>query len=261
MRVIHLCLCFFVLIVFVTVSRAQDHPFLFTLVPPATGQCNTVIHYDAAYGSATFEPLGGDNLEQRLGVQAELNETFMLIANLGLAMDGNSTRSAQHAELLGLILKSEKHIVDFSFGPGFRHEYSGTNVLLGRAMVGRRFSGWQLYSNFLLEKPLAENRDELDLIVTLGWSYDLSAFVKLGVEAVGEDLEGFWEVEEAEGGARLFIGPVVSLGFPASAWKIVVGAGPIIHATQSSRSSGALRSLTQGAVNGYMVRAMVNYGL
>jgi hypothetical protein len=261
MRVLSMSVRIFVLILFVTVCRAQDRPFLFTLIPPAAGECNTVIHYDAAYGSATFEPLGGDNLEQRLGVQAGLNDYIMVVANLGLAMDGNTTRSAQHVELLGNIMKSEKGLFDLSFGPGFRHEYSGTDVLLGRAMVGRRFSGWQLYSNFLLEKPLAENRDELDLMVTLGWSYDLSAFVKLGVEAVGEDLEGFWEVEEAEGGARLFVGPVVSLGFPVSPWKIVVGAGPIIHATQSSRNSGALRSLTQGAVNGYMVRAMVNYGL
>ena len=31
--------------------------------------------------------------------------------------------------------------------------------------------------------------------------------ISLGVEAIGEDLEGFWEEEEAEGGARLLMGP------------------------------------------------------
>jgi hypothetical protein len=261
MRPLNLSFRLFILIVIVTVCRAQERPFIFTLVPAMPGNLNTIMHYDAAYGNQTFEPLGSDNVEQNIGLQASLSESFMIVARVGLAMDDNSTRSAEHVELLGHILKSENNNVDFSLGSGIRHEYSGTNVLLGRAIIGRRFNDWQLYSNILLEKPLSAGRDEIDLILTMGWSYNLTGALDLGLEAVGEDLEGFWEAEEAEGGARLFVGPVVSWAIPATPWKFVIGAGPIIRATQSNRSSVALRNLSSGPENGYMVRAAINYVL
>ena len=71
--------------------------------------------------------------------------------------------------MIARLLRSDRHIVDVSAGVGMRHEYSGTDVLLSRFVIGRQFTSWQSYSNLLLEKPLSGNRDEVDLITTAGF--------------------------------------------------------------------------------------------
>lgn len=255
-------ICRLVTLIFcVTIVKAQERPFLFTLVPPEAASRPIILHYDAAYGRETFEPLGGDNVEQTLGIQTCMNESITLMGQFSFATDRVSTLSSQHVELLVRGLKSQNGIVDFSAGPGFRHEYGGTNVLLGRAVVGRRFSTWQIYGNFLLEKPFSEQRDELDLFLTTGWSYNVSPSLQLGFEAVGQDLEGFWDENEAEGGATLFIGPIVAAAIPTTPWTFTAGAGPIIRATQTSRASYAPRDLGPVRENGFVIRATINFAL
>ncbi|MBN2012788.1 hypothetical protein JW960_25890 [candidate division KSB1 bacterium] len=240
-------------------ANAQERPFLFTFVTPDAATNTAILHYDAAYGRQTFEPLGGGNFEQTFGIHTGLSESLTLIARLGLAHDNASTQSSQHVELLKRVLGSQSRIVDFSFGPGIRHEYSGTNVLLGRAVIGRHFNTWQLFSNCLLEKPLSNKRDEIDLFLTMGWSYQVTPSLQFGLEAVGQDLEGFWLEEETEGGAVLFIGPTIVADVPFTALTVTLGGGPIVRATKSVRTSLAPRDLQTSKEDGYVVRAAFNY--
>jgi hypothetical protein len=199
---------------FCTAARAQQHSFLFTLVPPDQAGSQVVLQYDAAYGRETFEPMGGDNLEQTLGIHVRLSESMLLTGRLGFATTNVSTLSSQQVELLVRTLSSENNFLDVSLGPGFRHEYSGTNVLLGRIIVGRHFASSDVYGNMLFEKPFSPTRDDIDLVLTLGWSYSVSTAIRVGIEGVGQDLEGFWEENEAEGGARLFLGPTLAAAIP-----------------------------------------------
>lgn len=247
----------------ITVSQctAQDRPFLFTFTPASAETPGLFLQYAAAYGKQTFEPLGGDAVEQNLGVQANLGADWTILAHFGMAMNSAVNRSSQHLEVLARMLHADAHVVDLRAGAGVRHEYSGTNVLLARAAVGRRFSSWMSYGNLLLEKPLASDRDEIDVMLTLGVSYDLTKTLRLGIEAVGQDLEGFWDDEEAEGGARLFVGPTASLGVEGTPWHFTLGAGAIIRGTVSNRVSSALRDIPAGTENGFLVRALVGFGL
>jgi hypothetical protein len=81
-----------------------------------------------------------------------------------------------------------------------------------------------------------------------------------GVELIGEDLEGFWEEEEAEGGARLLIGPSLRIAPPAKRWQVSVAGGPIVHATRSNRASEATRGLPSSSGNaGYAIRTAFAY--
>jgi hypothetical protein len=249
------------LMAFCTVVKAQQHSFLFTLVPPDQVGSRVVLQYDAAYGRETFEPMGGDNLEQTLGVQARLSESMLLTGRVGFATTNVSTLSSQHVELLVRTLSSANNLVDVSLGPGFRHEYSGTNVLLGRIIVGRHFASWDVYGNMLFEKPFSPTRDDIDLVLTLGWSYSVSSAIRVGIEGVGQDLEGFWEENEAEGGARLFVGPTLAAAIPATPWTFTLGAGPILRATQNSRFSSALRDLPLSSGNGFVIHAAIRFGL
>ena len=244
-----------------TVATAQEHPFLFTMTPPDEAGRGVVVHYDAAYGRETFEPLGGDNLEQTLGIRARLGTTLLLTGRLAFATSHVSTSTSQHAELLVHAMRSGDIPVDLALGPGFRHEYQGTNVLLGRIIVGRRFESSQLYGNVLLEKPFAADRDDIDVLLTVGWSYSVSSEIRLGFEAVGQDLEGFWDEDEAEGGATLFLGPTAVLAVPSSSWRFTLGAGPILRATTSDRFSSATRDLPFTRENGFVIHASASLGL
>jgi len=261
MRPINILPKLLTLTLFLPAAQAQDRPFLFTLTPPESRERPVFVHYDAAYGQETFEPFGGDNIEQNLGLHANIGQFLTFIAHVGLALDNGSTHTSQHGELLTHVMRSEDHVIDLSAGAGLRHEYSGTNVLLGRVVLGRRFTSWQLYGNLLLEKPLSSDRDNIDLITTLGLSYHMSGTIRLGIEAVGQDLEGFWDENEAEGGATLFVGPAVCAAFPGTSWTLTLGGGPIFRASQSPRTSEAVRSLPPGKQNGFVVRSVIGFAL
>ena len=79
------------------------------------------------------------------------------------------------------------------------HEAEGVNVLLARFTAGHTAHSWLLHGNMVFQKPMSAGRDELDVVTSLGWARKLPHGVSLGAEMVGEDLEGFWDAEEAEG--------------------------------------------------------------
>jgi len=252
----------FVLFAFIfltSAAMAQYKPFLFTMTP--TGVGNSFAHYDAAYGQHTFEPFGADNVEQNLGLQAGLGENFSLAGYFGLALGNGSSSTTEQGEFIANLLKAGNMPVDFSAGLGFRHEYSGTDVLLGGFILGRQFNSSALYGNLLLEKAFAANRDDIDLTTTIGFSQRLSSSINVGIEAVGQDLEGFWTPDESEGGAVIFVGPSSSIYFPGTNLNLVIGGGPIIRATYSSRTSSALRDLPTNGENGFVIRTMLCLGL
>jgi len=85
--------------------------------------------------------------------------------------------------------------------------------------------------------------------------------IRLGLELVGQDLEGFWEEEEAEGGAVLFFGPTFVATIPDNSWTIILGGGPILRATKSAEANLAPRDLPTTQNNGYIIHAAFNYAL
>jgi hypothetical protein len=242
-------------------AQAQDRSFLFTFTSPELSEQSTSVNYSSAYGQKTFEPFGGDGIEQNLRLKANVWKSLSFIGHLGLANDKNSTVSSQQGELIANLMRADDHIVDFSAGVGLRHEYSGDDVLLGRFVVGRQFISWQSYGNFILEKPMSNDRDELDLITTFGFSYTLPHSVRLGIEAVGQDLEGFWDKNEAEGGATLFVGPTVGFVIPGMPCNFTFGGGIIFHATTSTRNNQVDRDLPIRHGNGFVIQNMIIFGL
>jgi hypothetical protein len=134
-------------------------------------------------------------------------------------------------------------------------------VLLGRLAAGRSLSAWRLDGNALFEKPFSTERDAVDLITSFGVSRHMLRFLRAGIEVIGEDLEGFWEEDEAEGGARILIGPSIHITPPNEHWQIGIAGGPMLHATRSSRSSDANRGLPASTTDrSYAVRVSMSYG-
>jgi hypothetical protein len=233
---------------------AQVQPFVFTLTTlPHDGGSRVGVRYDAGYAERTAPAFGYEGLEQRLGAQAVLGRGFTLVAQAGIGLGGDGeTGSILEAELLKDVLGASSP-VRLALGGGIRREWTGDPTLLARASLGHAGRHSMLFGNLRLEKPFEEGRDALDLLTSLGWHYRLGSAVQLGVEALGEDLEGFWEPEEAEGGARLFVGPSLHWSPPGRKLYASLAGGPIVYATRSARTSDAPRPLGASG-NGYTVR-------
>lgn len=240
-------------------DAAQDRQFMFSVSTLPREARHVTVNLESAVGERAFDVNESDRPEQRIGIQADLGHRFTFLGRVGVSSDRDSLRSSQQGELLYRLMQSPKSQGSLALGLGIRHESAGTNVLLARMAAGRAFHAWRLDGNALLEKPYSTGRDAVDLITSVGVSRHVLSVLSAGLELIGEDLEGFWEEEEAEGGARVLIGPSLRIAPPARQWQIGIAGGPIVHATRSGRSSDASRGLPQSN-SGYAIRVSFSYG-
>jgi hypothetical protein len=242
-----------------TAASAQERPFLFS-VATTTDRERPGLHveYDAGAGERAFQSGSTNQPEQRVALQASWRRLTM-IGRVGMAQTGSAYQSSQSGECLLSLLGSATR-TSLALGGGVLHEGGGTNVLQARLVGGQERERWRLLGNLLLQKPLSGERDAVDLITTVGWARKFARGWSLGVEAVGEDLEGFWDPLEAEGGARILVGPSVHFSPVGRNWRLTAAGGPSFHPSDSGRSSDALRDLppTTRTV-GYAVKAGLSY--
>jgi hypothetical protein len=243
-----------------TLPTPQDRPFIFSVSTPRTDMRHATVHLDAGIGERPFDVVEGDRPEQRLGVQASLGRGVTILARVGFASDQRDLRSSQQGELLYSVMQAPASRGSLAVGFGMRHESSGVNVLLGRVVAGRSFSAWRVDGNALFEKPYSVNRDAVDLITTVGVARQILPSFHVGIEMIGEDLEGFWEPDEAEGGARILVGPSIRVAPTSTRWQLGVAGGRIVHATRSVNIADTTRSLSSSSPDGYAVRASLSYG-
>src|SRR5262249_34544644 len=151
------------------------------------------------------------------------------VGQVGTPFDRHDFRgTSQQAEALMRIVDGPGHASTVTVGGGIRREFDGTHVWLGRVIVGHAFERSQVYGNVLVEKASGLGRDAADLVTSIGWSHLVTRKMSLGFEAVGEDLEGFWSRDEADGGARLLVGPSMSVAL-SPRWRMSATGGPILH--------------------------------
>jgi hypothetical protein len=229
------------IIVAATPAVAQERPFLFSIATVPEAKPAVRFDIDVGVGEQVFHSDAGNQLEQRIGIQAS-HGRLTLLARVGIADVGSSYQSSQSGEALYALL-GRGSPVSVAAGGGVLHEPGGVNVLLARVVAGRNTDAWRLHGNLLFQKPMSSERDGLDLITSVGLARKVSHGVSLGVEAVGEDLEGFWDSQEAEGGARLLAGPSLHVSPSGQRWQFVATGGPLFHPSNTERSSGALRDL------------------
>lgn len=242
-------------VAFATSASAQATPFLFTVMPGDSNARAGFAYYELGYGERTFEPVAGERLEHALGVRANLGSSVTVLARTGLATLGNETRVSPRAEVI--VSRPAGRTFHLAAGLGYAREYSRTDVMLARVGVGRSTSRSLVHGNLLLEKPFSGERDAVDLITTVGAGRKLGNAVTMSVEAVGQDLEGFWDPAEKDGGARLMVGPSLAIAPPTAKWQLIVGGGPIVRATRSSFDSAADRPLPTR--NGYVIRSSIGF--
>jgi hypothetical protein len=222
------------------VAIAQDRPFVFSITTaPPVDRPQARVDVDFGVGEQAFRASSAKGPEQRIGVHATAGR-WTFLGRFGLASIDSQVETSQQGEVLFTIRATG---VTLAAGGGLLHEAGGTNVLLARVAGGRGAKSWRADGNVLFQKPLEEGRDAVDMIVSGGWGRKLGRSHLVGLEAIGEDLEGFWEANEAEGGARLLVGPSWHLAPPDRRWQLSVVGGPVFRATSSGRANDALRDL------------------
>ncbi|MBK5194341.1 MAG: hypothetical protein JJE07_14300, partial [Flavobacteriaceae bacterium] len=195
-----------------TVKRTPE-PFLFSVTTLTPQDLTWSLNYSGSYGERVTGPFGYDGVGQQLAVKGYLGSRFTLYANASFGFPGeNNTASAQQAEIIHDFIGGKKPLgIRFGAGLGVRRDYSDVKSLLSRLTLSFEAPRWKAGGNLLFEKALAANRDQIDVITSMGFHYRFFGELYGGIEAVGEDLEGFWDKEEAEGGAKLLVGPSINM--------------------------------------------------
>ncbi len=247
---------------FVASARAQSLGMSFFTIEPTQAEAGKFyVNYESGYSLRAMHPFGEEGVEQRAGVVYGLSKRFSFLGMASAVADqsvGLRFGSGQF-ELMGKIFTQEKQGLNFSASVGYLREYLGTNVLMGRLAVSRQLNRFQVQGNAIFEKPLARYRDPLDFITTFAAGYQLRANMWIGIDAIGEDLEGLVESDEAEGGAKFMVGPT-ALFQVTKKLHLRAGGGPIFYLTQNIPISQAPRILPPGK-SGYTIRFSMIYGI
>lgn len=273
MKKVYLLIFLFVLILKVSYAQqqpagdvanstfSQPQPFLFTITTLNPQGRNWSLNYSGGYGERTVTPLGFDGVDQNFSAKGYLGNKFTLMAMLGTGFSNNGgVRTLQQAEVLRDFIGGNQPM-GFRAGAslGFRREFNSDAVAFSRITAAYEVEKWKLGANLRFEKAFATNRDGLDLITSVGVHRHISGQLFGGFEAVGQDLEGFWEADEAEGGARLLIGPSLNYAPVNSRLAFSLCGGPIIYATRSAATQGQFAYRELPTTNGFTLKFNVGF--
>lgn len=240
-------------------------PFMFSVNTLTQGQPKWNINYAGSYGERASGAFGYDGIDQQVSVKGYLGNRFTFYANadLGFANAGGVT-SAQQAEVIrDFVGGKQASGARFGVGLGANRDFSNTAAIFSRVTAAYDVANWRLGGNLKFEKAFDKNRDDIDLITSIGFQHRIVKSLFIGIEAVGQDLEGFWEADEAEGGAKLLVGPSVNIAPERSRLSFSLCGGPVFYATHSSViPSAAIRDVGNlASQNGYTIKAMIAFNL
>ncbi len=247
-------------------ASAQDvSPFLFTV---STSDPTLVGGESRAAGGAVAEPGLARWTDGTFdpGVSAGLRVSSNLIVRstkgtVDFVSDGQRFASFQQVEVLREIGHNPDR--ELAVGGGVREEWGSSRVFVGRVVAGLSVGGGRFESNAVFERATAVGRDAVDVITTVGWSRPVTNRIGLGIEGIGQDLEGFWSRDEADGGARLLIGPSVHVTAADRRWSLTIAGGPLLTSVSVVPASDALREMpSASSTNGhYAVLGSFTYTL
>ena len=242
----------------------NTQPFLFSVNTITQENAAWSINYAGSYGNNATSPFGFNGVDQHLAVKGYLGSRFTLFANVGLGFNrSGGTRSTQQLEIIRDFVGGKKAL-GFRMGAGIgaTREWTNNKAIFSKIVAEYDNQAWKMGANMRFEKTFDATRDKIDLISSLGVHRRISQNFFGGLEAVGEDLEGFWDAKEAEGGAKLFIGPSLNYLPNNSKLAFSLSGGPIIYATKNAQlNNSAPRNLNQNASSGYTLKFQMAFNL
>ena len=191
-----------------------------------------------ALGTRDVRALGAQGVET--GARLRLGLGGATIEASGARIDGARTGWTGGVEVLARVVDSQRAGVDLDVAAGVRRDALGALVPRARVVAGRTWGRLNTQVSALAERPMASRRDALDVVLGAGASWRLTPFASVGVEALAEDVEGFWDASEAEGGVHALVGPVVRIGWGRTSLSALVAATRGSSVVGAPASTGAL---------------------
>jgi hypothetical protein len=240
-------------------SPAGANSFLFVDAPRELPASRAALSMESGYEHRGIRDALDDAAVYRLGLRWPLTRRLETIVHLDVRGGASSATTAAELHARWTAGRSTERGRLLSLSAGGRQEDTGITTLLGSVAGSIPLGQSRVAMSANIERPLSEARDEFDLLTSAGWMKSFGSRFEGGIELSGQDLEGFWSEEEAEGGATLFAGPTISVRGLRSPWRLSLGGGPVFHATTSPRSSGAPRPIPTDR-SGYALRLALRLG-
>ena len=237
-------------------------PFLFSRTTLTSSDIPWSMEYSTSYGERVSGAFGFEGVGQQLGIKGYLGNKLTLCGQAAFGFDHqHNVTSAQLAEVIRNFIGGTKtQGLRLGVGLGVSRDFGGVVSILSRITATYDLNNWKAGGNMLIQKSFSANRDAVDLISSIGFHHRIYGNLYGGFETVGEDIEGFWDPEEAEGGAKLMVGPSLNMTTKDSRMSFSVSGGPVFYATQNLATNPvALRELP--SQNGLTLRAKVIFNL
>lgn len=223
---------------FALAAFADDEtPYVYEKTGFGTGGRLTV-EAESAYGVRETRPFGQKGFELGAKLKYRFFDWFSMDAKGAAVFDDKEYKSAMFAaEAIFGVLAQEKFYINLSLGAGYTYDFEGVSVPTVRLSLNRTFGALDLTLSGTAEFPIADDRDPFDVIVGLGAGYKFVSWFTGGIEAVGEDLEGLWDEEEAEGGAKFLVGPTLTF-VPVDNFFVKFNGAVSVSMTNNATQSG-----------------------
>jgi len=212
-------------------ALAQEPQFLFTVAPPEVNVLRPTVRASAAVEERALQLWSGADSD--FGIASALSTprwTVRSVTSLRSPSVSSQPRPTfQQVEIIrGAFSDGSRSL---AFGGGIRQEWSGTQVLIGRVLAGSDFLNGRLQGSLVMERASSSpsKHDAADLVTTAGWLRSSTGPISVGLESIGQDLEGFWDPAERDGGAKLLIGPSLHIQSHDGVWLANLTAGPVIR--------------------------------
>ena len=219
-----------------TNAIAQAPPLVFTVAVPERTSPETTIRASAVVEERGLALWSGTVSDFGIGVDlAGPRWTVHTISSMTTLPIGNHLRPTfQQVEVVRSLFSTESSSV--AGGGGIREEWDGTRVLVGRVLAGADVGRGRVQGSLVMERAFSSSvrRDAADVVTSIGWSRRVGNHLAAGVEAIGQDLEGFWDAAEADGGAKLLAGPSLHFRSSSGEWSASAIVGPVFHSSSTA---------------------------
>ena len=233
--------------------HAEERPFAFVLDPTTPSSGDASLGYSLGYASGTAadrplpSTLAPTGAEHALTLGYGITNRIAPSVSIRLLQPTNGEGSAQVTGNAGFrfaITDPQSTGVRLTLATVVFREFEGAMGASARAAMSYDvIKKLRLAANLHLEHVFAGDRDAVDVLVLAGASYEVLPVLRVGVEYVGQDLEGVADEEdEAEGGAHHYVGPSVALSLIGEKLQLVAG-GAVGLGSQSQPMVGRLAAL------------------
>lgn len=191
-------------------------PWLYLDDPSIPAPLHVIATLRGTYMAANSpsRPLGGGIGGQGAAgeVGAELGVLgWMSLAATGLLGNASGTSVGATAGLRFAPFRKLWRDTALVFSSGYVRELAGGNGLWVQATASHDFGPLRVGGTLHGEHIFQADRDGVDLMAMAGVTYRVLAPWRLGIEYVGQDLEGIVNPEEADNGFRQVLGPMTQV--------------------------------------------------